>query len=196
METPNQPDAATLLTGFASGDRPEAAAELLPLVYGELRALARHYLRGERSNHTLQPTALVHEAYLKLVDQTRVDWKGRAHFLAIAAQAMRRILVDHARAVGAQKRGGDRRRLTLDGLPEDAPFRGAELLELSDALDRLAALSPRQARLVELRFMAGLTVEEAAEVLGVSTPTAERDWVFAKAWLRRELQNGRAGDGS
>ncbi|HTM00028.1 MAG TPA: sigma-70 family RNA polymerase sigma factor [Candidatus Omnitrophota bacterium] len=164
---------------------------LLPLVYEEMRRLAGAYLRDESAGHTLQPTALAHEAYLRLLDQRHVSWQNRAHFMGLAAQAMRRILIDHARRRGAQKRGGDAVHVTLED--SDAIAAGDEPLgvaaeDLNDALDRLAALDERQARVVELRFFTGLSVEETAEVLGVSPATVKRDWTLARAWLHRELK--------
>lgn len=164
-----------------------AIEELVPLVYDELHRLAAAYMRDERGSHTLQPTALAHEAYLKLVDESEAGWRGRAHFFAAAARAMRQILVDHARARGAAKRGGGRERITLAdaaGGPATAPL---DLLALDEALADLARLSDRRARLVEMRFFAGLTNEEAAEALGVATATVEKDWYLARAWLRRRL---------
>ncbi|MGI8656144.1 MAG: sigma-70 family RNA polymerase sigma factor [Pyrinomonadaceae bacterium] len=181
-------DVTQILTEWnSSGDAP---ARLMPLVYDELRRLAANYLRRERSDHTLQPTALVHEAYLRLIDQTRVEWQNRAHFYAIAAQMMRRILIDHARAHTSEKRGGHERRLSLDEaaiLPQE---RAADLIALDDALKQLAATDERKSRVVELRFFGGLSVKETAEVLGVHTATIERDWMVAKAWLYRELGAG------
>ena len=168
------------------------AQQLLPLVYDELRRLAGQYLKAERAGHTLQPTALVHEAYLRLVDQSRVDWQGKTHFLAVGAAAMRRILIDHARGKKRQKRGGNWERILLEesGL---AGGRGASgLIELDDALRKLGALDEQQARIVELRFFGGLTVEEVAHVLGVSKRKVEADWTHAKAWLRAALAPGEA----
>jgi RNA polymerase sigma-70 factor (ECF subfamily) len=165
-----------------------AADKLLPLVYDEFRALARHYLAQERANHTLQPTALVHEAYMKLVDQTRVDWQGRSHFFAVAAQAMRRILVDHARSRQREKRGGGRARVMLDDDVALSPQKDEDVLALDEALQRLAKMDPRQAKVVELRFFGGMSVEEVAQALGVSKRTVEGDWTFARAWLSRELR--------
>lgn len=180
-----------LLQQWSNGD-PQALEDLIPLVYDELRQVARQYLRRERPGHTLQPTALVHEAYLKLVDQRRIRWQNRAHFFAVAAQLIRRILVDHARARGASKRGGGLRQLTIEADVAPAERRGQagelDVLALDGALSRLAELDPRQAHVVELRFFGGLDVEETAEVLGVSSPTVKRDWRTAKAWLYRELQ--------
>jgi RNA polymerase sigma factor (TIGR02999 family) len=177
-------EVSLLLHRWAAGD--QAAFEtLMPLVYGELRRLAGAYMRRERSDHTLQATALVHEAYFRLAGQERVAWQDRAHFYAIAAQAMRRILVDHARRLAARQGAGNRLPVELAaGLTVDE---GEGLLEVHAALERLATLSERQARTVELRLFGGLTVAETAEALGVSVPTAVREWRFARAWLRREL---------
>ena len=166
----------------------EAQKRLLVLVYAELRRLANHQLKGERLGHTLQPTALVHEAYLRLVDQTRVRWRNRAHFFAIASQMMRRTLVDHARKHKSQKRGGLATRLSIDearDLPDSADV---DIVGLDEALEELAELDPRQARVVELRFFGGLSVEEITEVLGVSKATVKRDWATAKAWLFHQLK--------
>ena len=163
---------------------------LLDLVYDELRALAEHYLASERPDHTLQATALVHEAYLRLVDQTRVQWHNRGHFFAVAATAMRRVLINHARSHGRLKRGGDAHKLSID----EALTIGAEpderLLALDDALTRLADLDARKAQVVELRFFAGQTIEESAAAIGVSEATVRRDWDFAKAWLLNDLTSG------
>ena len=178
--------ATQLVTQLEHGD-PSAAAELVPLVYSELRSLAAAILRQENRGHTLDPTALVHEAFLKLVDQTRVQWKGRAHFFAVCAQAMRRILVDHARGKHRQKRGGGRVRLTLKPDLALSPSRDEDVLALDEALEKLTRLDPRQARIVELRFFGGLNVSEVADVLGVSKRTVESDWTMVRAWLRREL---------
>ena len=167
-----------------------AADHLLQLVYDELRAIAGHLMVAERRDHTLQPTALVHEAYLRLIEQTGVDWKNRAHFLAIAARAIRRVLIDHGRAQKAQKRGGLMQQVTLD---ENVAFnwsREIDMLALDEALERLTALSERQARVVELRFFGGLAEKEVAEVLGVSRTTVAEDWSVARAWLSRELSEG------
>ena len=163
-----------------------AADQLVPLVYGELHKLAVHYMRAERGDHTLQPTALVHEAYMRLVDQRNASWQNRSHFFGIAAQAMRRILVDHARRKRAGKReGGDR--VTLDESVAEAPQRSVDLIAVDDALNKLAALDPRQARVVELRFFGGLDIEQTAESLGISPATVKRDWTFARAFLQREM---------
>jgi RNA polymerase sigma factor (TIGR02999 family) len=175
---------ASLLQGSVAGDR-DSTRRLMETVYGELRALAGRYMRAERPSHTLQPTALVHEAFLRLVGQT-VEWHGRAHFFAIAAQEMRRVLIDHARRHGRDKRGGALRQVSLDGnaLEEETPV---DVLALHEAIERLAACDARQARVVELRFYGGLTMPEIAELLGVSEKTAANDWRFAKAWLRHAL---------
>jgi RNA polymerase sigma factor (TIGR02999 family) len=167
-----------------------ASSRLLPIVYDELRRLAASYLRRERPGHTLQPTALVHEAFLRLVDQERVDWQGQTHFFAVAAQAMRRVLVDYARRRRRAKRGGGWLRVPLDDALDLGDGQGLALedvLALDQALTRLSELDPREARLVEQRFFAGRTLAEAAEELGVSLRTAESDWAHAKAWLSREL---------
>lgn len=169
--------------------RNEAGAvdQLFPVVYAELRRLAAHYLRGERQGHTLQPTALVNEAYVKLVDETLVDWQGRHHFFAVAANAMKRVLVDHARHHNRAKRGGGLVFVTLD--PELAPAQQAaiDIEALHEALERLAVLDERQARVVELRYFGGLSVKEVAETLDLSTRTVEAEWTHARAWLKREL---------
>ena len=176
-----------LLIGLKDGDRAAAAAKLMPLVYDEFRALAARHLKHERRDHTLQPTALVHEAYLRLIDQTRVDWQGRTHFFAVGAQAIRRILVDHARQRKRQKRGGGAGRVALDESVALAPQREEEILALEEALEKLGKLDHRQAQVVEMRFFAGMNVAEVAEVLGVSKRTVEGDWTMARAWLMREL---------
>jgi RNA polymerase sigma factor (TIGR02999 family) len=160
---------------------------LVPLVYNSLRQQASSYLKREPRGHSLQPTALVHEAFLKLAEQRHVNWQGRSHFFAIGAQAMRRILVDHARRKGRAKRGGGRRRISLEEHFVVSPQRDADLLAVDEALDRLAEVDPRQAKIVELRFFGGLSVQEVAEVLGVSKRTVESDWTMVRAWLRREL---------
>ncbi|HEX6624625.1 MAG TPA: sigma-70 family RNA polymerase sigma factor [Pyrinomonadaceae bacterium] len=171
-----------LLIKLTNGDA-AAVDALLPHIYDELRRLAASYLRRERPDHTLQPTALVHEAYLRLVDQTQVQWQNRAHFFGVAAQLMRRILVDHARAHNAEKRGHDFQKLSIDENIDKAVERSAELLALDDALRELAEIDPQKARLVELRYFGGLSVEETAEVLGVSAPTVKRHWRATRAWL-------------
>ncbi|MEZ5066069.1 MAG: sigma-70 family RNA polymerase sigma factor [bacterium] len=177
-------DLTPLLTG---ADAPGATDRLLESVYPELRRVAAGFLRHERPDHTLQPTALVHEAYLRLVDQTRVPWQGRAHFRAVAAQAMRRVLVDHARRRGADKRGGDRRRVTLSDLAQTGgpPI---DVLDLERALAAFAREHERGARVVEMKVFAGMTGEEIACVLGISARTVKSDWAIAKLWLARRLQ--------
>ena len=180
-----------LLTGIRSGDR-VSAERLLPIVYDQLRDIAARQMRGEAENNTLQPTALVHEAYLKLVDQSRVDWKGRTHFVAVAAQAMRRILVDHARHRQALKRGGEFRRITLDERLAAEWQTDQDVLSLDCALEKLAQLDRGQARIVELRFFGGLQIDEVAEALGMSKRSVEREWTMIRAWLRRELSEGRS----
>ena len=179
-------DVTQLLENWSNGDR-EALEKLMPLVYDELHRLAQLYLRRERSDHTLQSTALVHEAYLRMVDQKNVRWQNRAHFFGVAAQSIRHILVDHARSHLAAKRGAGAAKLSLDeaiGVPEK---REVDLLALDRALEGLAALDPQQGRIVELRFFGGLSIEETAEVLHISSATVKRDWVMAKAWLYQNL---------
>jgi RNA polymerase sigma-70 factor, ECF subfamily len=180
-----------LLEKFEPGDRP-AEEQLFADIYTELRGLAARYLHRERKNHTLQPTALVHEAYLKLVGHTRVDWQGRAHFLAIAARAMRQILVDHARRHRAAKRGGNRHRIALDDNLVTESSRDVDLLTLEDALAKLTKLDPRQAQMIELRFFGGLSIAEVAKVMGISKRSVEREWTMVRAWLRRELSRSDA----
>jgi len=186
MVAPANGEVTALLRDWSGGDQ-RALERLLPLVYGELRKLAASYMRRERSDHTLQPTALVHEAYLRLVDQRAVDWRNRAHFFGIAARMMRRILVDHARRRQAAKRDGAAYRISGSADSDEAE-RDPDLLALDVALDGLEALDPRQARIIELRFFGGLTVEETAEVAGISTATVKREWQTARAWLARELR--------
>ena len=190
-QDPENPPAAPgevtlLLSAWSRGD-PAALEALIPLVYDELRRLADEQLRRERGVHTLQPTAVVHEAFLKLVDQTRVSWKNRGHFFAIAAQTMRRLLVDHARHRDALKRGGAATRVPFEGAEAATPARDVDVLALDQALEKLAALDPTQAKVVELRYFGGLTLEETAEVLGASASTVGRAFRLAKAWLHREL---------
>jgi RNA polymerase sigma-70 factor (ECF subfamily) len=190
MNAPAPPrDVTALLREWMRGDG-EALDSLMPLVYDELRKLARHYLSGERRAHTLESKALVHEAFLRLVDQRDVEWKNRAHFFGIAAQIMRRILVDHARRRHAAKRDAAVCRLSVAEGVLPLEEREPEILALDEALTKLTALDPRQGRIVELRFFAGLTVEEAAEVAGTSTATVKREWRTAKLWLRREMAKG------
>lgn len=183
---PNQSSVTDLLVRAGEGDH-AVLDELLPLVYDELRRLARVQLGAERAVHTLQPTALVHEAYFRLVGQRNVDWRNRAQFLGIAAEMMRRILINHAQARRAEKRGGGATRVALDETVSFFEERDVDLIALDDALGALAAVDPRGARVVELRFFGGLGIEETAEVLGVAPATVKRDWSVAKAWLRREL---------
>lgn len=182
-------DITLLLAELRAGNR-SAESRLLPLVYDELRRLARRYMRAERRDHTLQPTALVHEAYMRLAGQRDMSWQNRAHFFAVAAQLMRRILVDHARAHKAEKRGGNESKIELGEGLALTEAKAAELLAVDEALTRLAECDPRQARVVELRFFGGLSEEEAAEVLGVSTRTVKRDWSVARAWLFKEINKG------
>lgn len=174
------------LDGVARGDR-DSLDQLLPFVYQELRRLAERYLQGERSGHTLQPTALTHEAYLRLAGQRDAQWEGKSHFLGVAARAMRSVLVDHARRRKAQKRGGGVALLSLDATTIAAQAKPVAFDDLDQALVALAERSERQARVVELRYFAGLTIEETAEALGVSPVTVKRDWALARAWLYREL---------
>jgi len=175
-----------LLTRISEGDS-TAVEKLAPLVYERLRAIASRYFRKERPNHTLQPTALVNEAYLQLVRRSDLEWEGRTHFLAIAASEMRRILVDHARARSAKKRGGGQARVTLDGITLESE-RDLDAVELQDAIEKLSTLDPRAARVVELRFYAGLGWEEIAALLGVTPRTIRDDWRTARAWLCAELE--------
>jgi RNA polymerase sigma factor (TIGR02999 family) len=176
-----------LLARASRGDKPSAEA-LMPLVYDELRRLAGHYLRGERPGQTLQPTALVHEAYLRLLKDRPERWQNRAHFCAIAAHLMRQILIERARARDALKRGGGRPRVTFsEQLPAAADAPSADLLDIDNALTRLAALDPNQARIVELRFFGGLSIDETAEAMGISPATVKRHWALARAYLAREI---------
>jgi RNA polymerase sigma-70 factor (ECF subfamily) len=182
---PARSDATDLLLAWSEGDE-SAFDKLVPLVYQELHALARRYMRGERSDHTLQATALVNEAYVRLIDVNRIRWQNRSHFLAVAAQTMRRILVEFARHRGRQKRGRDVVRVTIDDA-DVAQETSADLVALSDALSTLATFDPRMGQVVELRFFGGLSVHETADVLKVSPETVMRDWKTAKVWLLREL---------
>ncbi len=196
MDDASPHDVTALLLSWSAGDR-DAPARLMPLVYDELRRLARGYLRRERAEHTLQPTALVNEAYLRVVDQTRVSWENRAQFFGLAARLMRNVLVDHARERAAQKRGGDgdhqAPRLPLDETHVRIEERAAELVALDEALKSLAEFDERKSRVVEMRFFGGLSVEETAAALGVSDKTVMREWRVAKMWLHRELSG--EGDG-
>jgi RNA polymerase sigma-70 factor (ECF subfamily) len=180
-------DVTGLLAEWAKGNE-EAPSKLIPLVYGELRRLAGSYMQRERSDHTLQPTALVHEAYLKLVEQRSVDWQSRAHFFGIAAQVMRRLLVDHARRHLREKRGGRQKAVPMDEEFAFAPEQSLELIKLDQALERLTELDARQGKIVELRFFGGLTVEQTADLLRISPKTVKRDWSMARAWLHGELK--------
>jgi RNA polymerase sigma factor (TIGR02999 family) len=185
-----------ILSAIEQGD-PNAAGQLLPLVYDELRRLAAQRLAREKPGQTLEATALVHEAYLRLVDTDKVQqWNSRGHFFAAAAEAMRRILVERARHKRSRKTGGDRRRLELADLEPAAPEPDVDLLELNEVLDKLEQHDPRKAALVKLRFFAGLTTEQAARALGISTSTADNDWAYARCWLRLEIEAIRGGDQS
>ena len=184
-------DVTELLEAWSNGDR-EALDKLLPLVERELHQLAHRYISREKPGHTLQTTALVNEAYLRLVDQRRARWQNRAHFIAIAAQMMRRILVNHARDRAAGKRGGGSHKVSLDEIAVLSDERAEEMLALDEAMDSLAKLDERKSRVVELRHFGGLSVEETAQVLGIHPDTVTRDWARAKAFLRRELQRGYA----
>lgn len=186
VSEPGTQNVTKLLVQWSMGDR-EALTALVPLVYDELRRVARNYLRQEKQNHTLSSTALVHEAYLRLVTQKEVTWQNRAHFFGVAAQMMRRILVDHARRHGYAKRGGGALTLALDEALATPKRRDLDLVALDDALNTLAKLDERQSRMVELRFFGGLSIEETSEVLGVSAPTVKREWASARAWLYREI---------
>jgi RNA polymerase sigma factor (TIGR02999 family) len=189
MLPPQSPEHSVtgLLRAWSRGDE-SAVAALLPAVYGELHRQAERYMRRQSEGHTLQATALINEAFLKLIDQRNTQWQSRAHFFGVAAKAMRSILIDHARAHHAAKRGAGAVRLTLGKIGDVAdPTAGVDLLELDEALGRLAELDPDKARLVELRYFGGLSIEEAAEVIGISAATVKRHWNTARAWLRREL---------
>lgn len=190
---PATKDVTRLLEQLRAGDR-NAVADLVPLLYDELRQLASKYLRRERPGHTLQATALVHEAYLRLVDQKDVGWQNRSHFFGVAAQQMRRILVDHARHRHAAKRGGSAPKVTLDEALVVSEQAAEDVLQLNELLSRLGERDEQQARVVELRVFGGLTVEEAAEALDISPATVKRDWAMAKAWLTREIQRERKGE--
>ena len=179
-------DVTRILEAIELGD-PQAAASLLPIVYDELRRLAQQQMNRERTDHTLQATALVHEAYLRLVDHPQANWPSRRYFFAAAAEAMRRILIDRARAKGAAKRGGQRGRIRLDQITLASDELSDDLVDLDAALTKLAAEDPQKAELVKLRFFAGLSLDEAAAMLGVSAPTADRHWRYARAWLYRQM---------
>src|SRR5437763_7071271 len=186
--TPSPQQVTQLLVAWGEGDG-AALDKLMPLVHEELRRLAHHYMRGEGPGNTMQTSALVNEAYLRLADRTNPRWQNRAHFFAICAQLMRQILVDHARRRRSRKRGGGERQVPLDEAMIVSEERAADVVALDEALARLAELDPRQSRIVELRFFGGLSIEETAEVLGVSPGTVMRDWTLAKAWLRREISS-------
>jgi RNA polymerase sigma factor (TIGR02999 family) len=188
MEPPSPSEVTQLLKDWSSGD-PEALDRLIPIVYAELRAIAARYLRRERRDHTLQPTALVNEAYLRLIDQKQVQWQNRAHFIGVAAQMMRRILVDHAKSHNRAKRGGGAQRVSLDEAMAVSDERATDLLELDSALTALATFDDRKSRVVEMRYFGGLTVEETAEVLKVSEMTVAREWKLAKAWLYTHIED-------
>jgi RNA polymerase sigma factor (TIGR02999 family) len=178
-----------LLGRWRAGDR-EALDSLMPLVYQELRRIAQHYLSNERPDHTLQSTALVHEAYVRLTQQDLPQWQNRAHFFAVAAQLMRQILVDYARSHRASKRGGNVYKLALDQAEEQPQAFDVDIVALDDALKSLAEMDGQQSRVVELKFFGGLSIEDTAEVLGISASTVKRDWITARAWLYRELDRG------
>ena len=186
---PTRQHVTQVLVDWSKGDR-DAPQQLIPLVYEELRQLAHQYLQRERADHTLQATGLVHEAYLRLVDQGTTTWQNRAHFLGVAAQLMRRILIDYARSHRAEKRSGNWDKLAFDEALAPSDERSVDLVALDDALKDLATFDERQSRIVELRFFGGLTGEEIAEVLEISPRTVKREWRLAKAWLRRELVSG------
>ena len=185
--TPESPEVTELLLAWSNGDE-SALNRLVPLVHRELRRVARRQMAGEHAGHTLQTTALVNEAYLRLIDLKRMRWQDRAHFLGMSARLMRRILVDHARVRQAQKRGGAEQRVPLELAESISTERAVDLLAMDDALDALAAVDARKAQVVEMRFFGGLSIEEAAGALGVSPETVKRDWRVAKAWLLRELE--------
>jgi len=190
--TPPRGEVTGLLAELRSGNK-EALTKLIPLVYDELHRLAEHYMRNERVGHTLQPTALINEAYMRLASAEKADWQHRAHFVAVAAGTMRRVLIDHARKRKAAKRGGEQAALPLeDNLEFLSEERPEELIALDEALTRLQELDPRQSQVVELRFFGGLTVEETAEVLGISPKTVKRDWAVARAWLHGEMSKDRS----
>lgn len=184
----SDPGEVTLLLAQVQKGNKEAEEKLIPLVYAELRRLAAHYLKNERPGHTLQATALVHEVYLKLTRMESVDWQGRAHFFGLAAQLMRRVLVDYARGRQAKKRDAAREAISLDETLVLAPGRSEQLIELDEALNRLAERDLRQSRIVELKFFAGLSEEETGLLLGISTRTVKRDWRIARAWLYQEMR--------
>lgn len=193
MTTPSPKEITQLLIDWSGGDK-AALNELMPLVYDELRRLAHHYMSQERPGHTMQTTALVNEAYLRLVDQKNVSWQNRAHFFGIAAQLMRRILIDYARKHRSAKRGGEVRQVSLDEAAVMTEERAAELTALDEALENLASFDPQQSRVVELRFFGGLTIEETAEVMKLSVDMVKREWSTAKGWLYREMSRNEYDD--
>lgn len=186
MESGSPNQVTDLLMRWREGD-PKALDALMPLVYGELRRIAGHYLRLERPDHTLQSTALVHEAFMRLVGRNPPEWQSRAHFYGVAAKLMRQVLVDHARSHFAEKRGGKSFKLTLQDGMVGSGQRDLDILALDDALNQLAELSPQQSQIVELRFFSGLSIEETSEVMGISPATVKRHWTTARAWLFREM---------
>lgn len=186
MEALSQRQVTQLLLDWSDGDN-EALNRLIPLVYQELKRMARYYMRRERGDHTLQTSALVNEAYIRLVDYRKMRWQDRAHFLAVAAQAMRRILVEHARARTRDKRGGEARKVSLDEAATLADGKAADMVALDEALNGLAEFDPRKSQIVELRYFGGLNIEETAEVIGVSPATVKREWNTARIWLHREI---------
>ncbi len=194
MKGPSPSEVTQLLRAWGEGDQ-AALEKLVPLVSLELRRLARHYMGHEREGHTLQPTALVNEVYVRLIDWRNVRWQDRAHFFRVAAQLMRRVLVDHARHRNSLKRGGHAVTISIDETPAVVADRHADLIAIDDALKSLAALDPRKSRIVELRFFGGLSVEETAEALRISRRTVKREWSLARAWLYGELSRESAADG-
>src|SRR6266404_4209673 len=188
MDAPSPQEVTQLLAHWSQGDD-DALAELTPLVYEELRRLAHHFMEGQRFDHTLQTTALVNEAYLRLADQTNPSWQNRAHFFAVAARAMRQIVVDYARSQRSQKRGGGALKVELEEAALVSPEQSKEIVELHEALERLATLDARKAQVVELKYFGGLNYEEIAEVLKIARMTVRRDWEFAKVWLYTELHS-------
>lgn len=186
METGGQKNISLILKDWGSGNR-QAVDELMPLIYEELKRIAAQYLRSERSDHTLQPTELAHEAYLKLIDISNVNWQDRAHFFAVSARVIRHILVDHARAKGTEKRGGAAERIVLDETISFSDERDLDLLALDEVLKLLATFDEQQSKIVELRFFGGLTIEETAAVMRLSPATIKREWTLAKAWLHKTL---------
>jgi RNA polymerase sigma factor (TIGR02999 family) len=194
MGAPLTNEVTERLIAWSAGDR-AAFDHLLPIVYQELRRMAGAYLRQENPGHTLQPTALVHETWLRLIDQTRVNWRNRAQFFGVAAQMMRRILVDHAKAKHREKRGGDAVKLSLDDVVNLSQERVTDLLALNDALDDLSRIDGRKSRVIELRYFGGFSVEETAQILEVSPETVIRDWKMAKAWLYQQIKREARDDG-